>query len=279
MQGVIIKNISNDYVVKTKNGKYVCKPRGKFRNVNITPLVGDIVEIDDVNNYILEIYPRKNKLIRPSVANIDQALIVTSVKDPDFNSSLLDKMLTIISFNNIKPIICFTKLDLLKKDEKKNIDKYINYYKSIGYVVTTNEKIDNFNNLFTDKLTVFTGQTGAGKSSLLNKLDSNLKLKTGEISKALGRGRHTTRHVELFELNGGLVVDTPGFSSLEFYDMKPIDIRDNMKDMFDNLEYCKYRDCMHLNEDGCYVKKLVEKGQILESRYNNYINFVRLDKK
>jgi len=110
-------------------------------------------------------------------------------------------------------------------------------------------------------------------------LDNTLELKTGEISYALGRGKHTTRHVELFEINDGLVVDTPGFSSLEFYDMNKIDIRDNMKEMFDNLEYCKYRDCMHQNEDGCYVKKLVEDKKILQTRYDNYLNFLRMCKK
>jgi len=279
MQGVIIKNISNDYVVKTKMGKYICKARGKFRNDKIVPLVGDNVIIDTDNNYILEIKKRHNSLIRPTVANIDQALIVTSVKEPNFNTNLLDKLLTIISYNNIVPIICFTKLDLLSDNEKKEIDKYINYYKSIGYKIVTNEKKSNFKHLFKDKLTVFTGQSGAGKSSLLNMLDNTLELKTGEISYALGRGKHTTRHVELFEINDGLVVDTPGFSSLEFYDMNKIDIRDNMKEMFDNLEYCKYRDCMHQNEDGCYVKKLVEDKKILQTRYDNYLNFLRMCKK
>ena len=138
MRGVIIKNISNDYVVKTENGKYICKPRGKFRNDKITPMVGDNVIIDADNSYILEILPRKNSLVRPIVANIDQALIVTSVKSPDFNTNLLDKLLTIISYNNIKPIICLTKLDLLNENERKEIDKYINYYQEIGYEVVTN---------------------------------------------------------------------------------------------------------------------------------------------
>ena len=125
-----------------------------------------------------------------------------------------------------------------------------------------------------DKLTVFTGQSGAGKSTLINLLDKSLKLKTGAISKALGRGKHTTRCVELFNVFDGLVVDTPGFSSLDFGEMSNIDIRDNMREMFDNLEFCKYRDCMHINEDGCMVKKKVDNLEIMKSRYENYLKFV-----
>lgn len=274
MEGLIIKNISNDYLVKVGNQKYVCKPRGKFRNKNITPLVGDRVIIDVDNNYILDILERKNSLIRPSVANIDQALIVTSVKSPDFSTNLLDKLLVIISYNNIEPVICFTKLDLLNDSEREEIDDYINYYESVGYKVVTNENKNNFNDIFRNKLSVITGQSGAGKSSLLNMLDKNLELKTNEISKALGRGKHTTRHVELYEINDGYVVDTPGFSAIDLSDISKIAIRDNMKEMFDNLDDCKYRDCMHVKEDGCAVKEKVKDGQIKMSRYNNYKSFI-----
>ena len=274
MEGLIIKNISNDYLVKVGNQKYVCKPRGKFRNKNITPLVGDRVIIDADNNYMLDILKRKNSLVRPSVANIDQALIVTSVKSPDFSTNLLDKLLVIISYNNIEPVICFTKLDLLNDREREEIDEYINYYESVGYKVVTNENKNNFSDIFRNKLSVITGQSGAGKSSLLNMLDKNLELKTNEISKALGRGKHTTRHVELYEINGGYVVDTPGFSAIDLSDISKIAIRDNMKEMFDNLDDCKYRDCMHIKEDGCAVKEKVKDGQIKKSRYNNYKSFI-----
>ena len=274
MEGIITKNISNDYVVNSNNREYVCKARGKIRYNNLTPLVGDIVSFDDKTNYILDIKTRKNSLIRPSVSNVDQAIIVTSVKHPNLDTNLLDRLLTIISYNNIEPIICFTKLDLLDNSELVNISKYIDYYKSIGYRVYINTDIDNIKKIFKDKLTVFTGQSGAGKSSLLNKLDSNLELKTDEISMALGRGKHTTRHVELFEIEDGFVVDTPGFSSVDFNCMSKLDIRDNMKEMFDNLDKCKYRDCMHIKEDGCYVKELVNEGKILKDRYDNYVNFI-----
>lgn len=274
MEGFIIRNISNDYVVKSNSKIYNCKARGKFRNMKLVPLVGDYVTFDEDNLYLLDIKRRKNCLVRPSVANVDQAIIVSSVKKPDLDTNLLDKLLTIISFNNIEPIICFTKLDLLDDLERKDIDIYINYYKNIGYKVVTNENRDNFFNLFKNKISVLTGQSGAGKSSLLNLLDSSLNLKTDEISLALNRGKHTTRHTELFEVMDGYVVDTPGFSNVDFHDMSIMDIRDNMKEMFDYLDNCKYRDCMHIKEDGCYVKEMVASGDILSSRYDNYKYFV-----
>ena len=274
MEGLIIKNISNDYTVRAGNIDYICKARGKFRNENIIPVVGDKVIFNDANKYILEIKSRTNCLIRPSVSNIDNAIVVTSVKHPDLDTFLLDKLLTIISYNNINPIICFTKLDLLDDKELIKIEEYINYYRGIGYVVLRNDRLEEFNNIFKDKLTVFTGQSGAGKSSLLNKLDSNLNLKTDSISFALGRGKHTTRHTELYEIMGGYIVDTPGFSEVDFNGMSRSDIRDNMYEMFDNLDYCKYRDCMHIKEDGCYVKEKVSNKEILQSRYDNYKIFI-----
>lgn len=272
MTGIIIKNISNDYTVNCNGIHYVCKPRGKFRLDKWTPLVGDIVTIDEKENYILEIKKRKNELIRPCVANVDIAVIVTSVKEPNFDSNLLDKQLTIISYNNIIPVIYFTKLDLLNDTKREEMKKIISYYEKIGYIVSTDhvdllKKIEN-------KIVVLTGQSGAGKSTLLNKIDPTLELKTNEISQALGRGKHTTRHTELHYTHNTYIVDTPGFSKIDFYDMTNIDIRDNMKEMFDNLHLCKYSDCMHIKEDGCYIKTLVEKKEILESRYNNYKNFI-----
>lgn len=274
MEGKIIKLISNDYTVLSNNKKYICKSRGKFRKLKISPLVGDQVVFDDINNYILEVKKRKNELVRPPVANIDQAFIITSVKHPNFSTNLLDKLIDIIEFNNIEPIICFTKLDLLNKEEQNDIDVYINYYKKIGYKVFTNTQISEIKEQFKNKISVFTGQTGAGKSTLLNNINPNLKIKTDDISYALGRGKHTTRHVELIELENGFVADTPGFSSLEFIDMKDIDIRDNFVEFELYKEKCKYRDCMHDKEDECEVKNKVRSGDILESRYQNYLNFI-----
>ena len=274
MEGIIIKNESNNYTVRTPKGINICKPRGKFRLDKITPLVGDHVSIDDINNYLLDIKQRKNSLIRPQIANVDIAIIVTSVKEPNFDSNLLDKLLTIISYNNITPVICLTKLDLLNVEEKEYITKIISYYQSIGYDVVTNDDIKELKKIIEGKIVVFAGQSGAGKSSLLNKLDKTLSLETNKISKALGRGKHTTRCVTLYNIDNALVADTPGFSSVDFRGMTKLDIRDNMKEMFDNLDKCKYRDCMHIKEDDCEVKRLLESNKILESRYNNYKSFI-----
>lgn len=271
MEGLIIRVLSNDYSVLVNDKIYLCKPRGKFRNLNITPVVGDKVLIDIKNNYLLEILPRKNSLIRPLIANIDQALIITSCKYPDFDSNLLDKLLVLIEFNNIKPIIIFTKLDLLNNEETKNIDEIIKYYSKIGYEVYKNTEIEKIKTCFKDKVSVFTGQSGAGKSTLLNRLDITLNLDTNDISYKLGRGKHTTRHVELHHILDGLVADTPGFSKLSLLEMEPSDIRDNFIEFNIYKENCKYRDCMHIKEDVCNVK---DNPNILKSRYENYKNFI-----
>jgi len=274
MEGRIVKLISNDYTVLSNETTYVCKSRGKFRNMNISPLVGDKVIFDDKNNYIMDVLPRKNFLIRPSVSNIDQAIIVASVKDPNFSTNLLDKLLVMIEFNSVKPIIVFSKLDLLNKEELEEINVYINYYKFIGYDTYLNTDIEEIRKLFKDKITVFTGQTGSGKSTLLNKLDIRLSIKTDITSKALGRGKHTTRHVELLTMYDGLVADTPGFSSMEFYGMSIQDIRDNFIEFNEYRENCKYADCMHDKEVDCAIKEKLKEGIILQSRYESYLNFI-----
>ncbi len=273
MNGKIIKVLSNDYTVRLENGeKALCKARGVFRNKKITPLAGDNVIVDLKKNIITDILPRKNELIRPPVSNIDIALIVVSVKEPSFSSNLLDKMINIIEFNNITPIIVITKYDLL--DDHKKIDEIISYYKKIGYKVFINNQIDELKKIFREKVTILTGQTGVGKSTLINKLEKSMNLETNEISKALGRGKHTTRHVELYDLFYGFVADTPGFSSLSFINMTKEDIRDNFIEFNEYKDKCKYRDCMHLKEDCCEIKKLVKENVILNSRYENYTKFI-----
>lgn len=273
MIGRIIKIVSNDYTVKCEDGNtYICKARGVFRNKKITPLVGDFVKITKEKNLIEEIIKRKNELIRPPVSNIDIALVVTSAKEPDFSSNLLDKMIDIIEFNNIMPVICISKYDLL--DNTKEMDEIIAYYKKIGYKVFINTQIEDIKKIFKDNITILTGQTGVGKSSLINKLEKSMDLKTGEISKALGRGKHTTRHTELFELFDGYVADTPGFSSLNFIGMNKEDIRDNFIEFNEYKDKCKYRDCMHVNEDDCEIKRRVANNEILKSRYDNYVKFI-----
>lgn len=274
MIGRIIKCISNDYTVLADDKTYLCKSRGKFRKLQLTPLVGDLVKFDEQHCYILEILPRKNSLVRPPVANIDQAILITSVRHPDFSSHLLDKLITVVEFNHIKPIICFTKLDLLEEKEKAKMEKIISYYREIGYEVFTNTEVKKIKGIFKQKVSVFTGQTGAGKSTLLNKLDSTLQIKTGEISMALGRGRHTTRHTELLSIEGGLVADTPGFSALSLEELSPEDIRDQFVEFNQYRHLCKYKDCMHRKEQHCMIKEKVEDGTILKSRYDNYLNFI-----
>ena len=273
MNGKIIKIISNQFTVLADK-EYICTARGKFRNQNITPIVGDNVVFDINKLSITEIKKRQNELKRPTVSNVDQALIIASVKDPDLDLYLLDKLLCIIEFNNIKPIICFTKLDLL--EDKKEIENIKKYYQKIGYQVFYNND-EKLKTIFKDKITVFAGQSGAGKSTLLNILDNTLNLKTGEISKALGRGKHTTRHVELLPILDGWCADTPGFSALSLDEMKTSDIRDNMIEFNNFKEKCAYKDCMHDKENECEIKNRLN-SDILISRYDNYLKFKRKEK-
>ena len=272
MRGQIVKIISNLYFVSNNNRVYECRARGKFRNMSITPKVGDYVEFDEANNYILDILPRKNTLIRPMVSNIDQAFIVTSLKMPDFSTNLLDKLLVVLEYNNIKPIIVLTKKDLLNKNEIVQLRPVIDYYKKIGYKVLYNYNLFRIKRMLKNKTTVFTGQTGSGKSTLLNRLNKGLNLETGEISRALGRGKHTTRHVELISMYRGKVLDTPGFSSIDLNDLTKEQIRDCFIE-FNNYT-CDFKDCMHLNEKKCLVKEAVNNNKILSSRYENYKKFL-----
>ena len=272
MIGQIVKIINEDCFVSKDNKIYVCKPRGKLRNDNVFLKVGDYVSFDDKNNYILEQMDRTSDLERPSVANIDQAFIITSLKNPSFSSNLLDKLLVVCEINNIKPIICLTKKDLLDKSELKSMNPIVSYYKSLGYKVLYNKEKFKIKKLFKNKTTVFTGQTGAGKSTLLNTLDKTLNFEVGEISKALGRGKHTTRIITLINLFNGKVLDTPGFSSI---DLKSYSI-DQIKNSFIefNKYTCPYKNCNHINEVDCMVKKACNDGKILKSRYENYIKFI-----
>ena len=183
--------------------------------------------------------------------------------------------MVICEYNKIKPVIVFTKADLLDENEFEDIKFVISYYKKIGYEVYMNDDISKVKKIFKGNVCVFTGQSGAGKSTLLNKINPNLNLKTGEISLALNRGKHTTRHTELHELCGGLVADTPGFSALEFTGMSKEDIRDNFVEFNLYRDECQFRDCFHIQEKKCKVKEKVLDGTILKSRYDNYINFLK----
>lgn len=272
-KGLITKLTGGLYTVRDEsNNTFELKARGKFRHTKESPKVGDRVMFDD--EFIKELLPRENNLSRPALANIDQAILINSCKEPDFSFNLLDRFLLLIEHESITPIIVLTKTDLMQTEElnelKEKMKYYESYYRVIYTSTVTQEGSIEFKNIFKDKISMFAGQTGAGKSSLLNTLDTSLNLKTGIISKALGRGKHTTRHSELHDLFGGLVADTPGFSKLEFYDIKEEDVPDCFVDFFELSSQCKYRGCTHINEPHCKVKSEVENGNIIQSRYYNY---------
>ena len=274
MNGKITRIISNLYTVKVGEELYGCRARGRFRNDGISPIVGDNVVIDSEDNYILEILPRTNQLDRPVIANVDMAFIITSTKKPNLDLVLLDKLISVVTFNDIEPVIILTKTDLLVREEEIEYVKNLkNYYEMIGIKVFYNTEVTEIKKVVKNKLVVLAGQTGAGKSSLLNRLDEDLDIKTDEISEALGRGKHTTRHVELYEIGEGLIADTPGFSALDLKDMDKVQLKDSFIE-FANYD-CKFRDCLHNKESNCGVKEAVENKQILKTRYDNYLSFLK----
>lgn len=281
--GLIMKALSGFYYVieDETNQIFECRGRGVFRKKEITPLVGDRVTFDIVDEdkgYITDIHPRTSELIRPPISNVDQVLLVFSVKNPDFNQPLLDRFLAIIEAVHLTPVIVLTKYDLL--DDERKMEPYVAYYRSIGYTVIQTSKyhpetLEPLKDQLKDHISVFAGQSGVGKSSLLNALDASLELNEGEISKALGRGRHTTRHVELFNLYGGLIADTPGFSSLDFveFGIDETILSHSFIDFFELSDGCKFRTCIHQNEPKCAVKEQLGQNDIYDQRYQNYVNF------
>lgn len=272
MKGTIIKTISNHYTVLVGDKKYICEGRGKLKYEKMKPKVGDKVIIDE-NNRITQILPRKNELLRPTIANVEVAYIITSLKHPNLDLNLLDKLLLVVDYHTIEPIICFTKMDLLTEEEKKEFFKIKKYYESIGYQVYISTEIEKIKQTFKDKIGVFTGQTGAGKSTLLNRIDCTLQLATNEISMSLNRGKNTTTHVELLPLCEGWIADSPGFSDVAL-NMSKEQIEEHMIEFKKYKIGCKYKDCMHANEVDCEIKRQVEKGNILKSRYENYLKFI-----
>lgn len=272
MKGQVVKVISENFYVDLGSETIICKQRGKLKNLKMLPLVGDFVLISKEKGVIEEILPRKNMIIRPNVSNITMAFVITSFKNPDFSTNLLDKLLVQLEINKIKPVICLTKRDLISDHDFLKYKETLDYYQELGYIVVYNHEIDKIKKILENNTTVFIGQTGSGKSTLLNKLFSDLNLKTGEVSLALGRGRHTTRHVEIIKIDNINVLDTPGFSALSFLNYEEVDVRDAFIE-FKNYP-CMYHDCMHIKEDECMVKKAVNKKQILLSRYMNYQNFI-----
>lgn len=282
-EGQIVKALSGYYYVQDKetNKIWQCRARGVFKNRNITPLVGDYVVYEsstDSEGTVIEVLERKNELIRPPIANVDQVLLVFSVEEPAFNALLLDKFLVHIEAAGIQPIICLSKADLLDSVEEKYPE--IRVYSQIGYTVLNTSTLfktglEELKQILMSRTTVLAGQSGVGKSSLLNALHPSLNLETQAISSRLGRGRHTTRHVELIPLPfGGVVADTPGFSQLDFLHIEP----EELGRLFIEFKFyesdCKFRGCLHLNEPDCAVKQAVQESKLAPHRYQHYLQFL-----
>ncbi|WP_088005887.1 ribosome small subunit-dependent GTPase A [Indiicoccus explosivorum] len=281
-KGQIRKALSGFYYVKDGDRFVQCRGRGVFRNRQISPLVGDFVDYEAENDRegtITHVHERKNELIRPPIANIDQAILVFSAKEPDFHPLLLDRFLTVIESYDIEPVIILTKMDLPDAEEKERLARYSEDYRAIGYEVFHVMKGDEslaaeLLPLLAGNTSVLAGQSGVGKSTLLNTLLPELELKTGVISDALNRGKHTTRHVELIEVNGGLLADTPGFSSLDFNHIEKEELSGYFPEMAERSPACKFRECLHTNEPKCAVKAAVQSGGIPEYRYTHYVQFL-----
>lgn len=268
--GIITKCLGGLYTVETLDGILECKARGIFRNRGISPYVGDTVEIQ--NGVISEILNRKNCIIRPPLANLDQLIFIVSTCNPSPNYLILDKFIAIAEYKGITPIIAITKTDLGSGAEIKEI------YKNIGidvFAIDYNnpETIEVFRNLLKGKISALTGNSGAGKSTLLNAVDSDLNIPTAEISKKLGRGKHTTRHAQLYKLSeGGYIADTPGFSTFETnrYDIiRKEELADCFRE-FRKYTDCRFRDCSHTCEKGCKVIEALENSEISASRHESY---------
>ncbi len=273
MQGIIIKSLAGFYYVEADGQVYQTRARGNFRKKGQTPYVGDFVDFsaeDQSEGYILKIHERKNSLVRPPIVNIDQAVVIMSAKEPDFNANLLDRFLVLLEQKTIEPLIYISKLDLL--EDRSQLDDYKAIYEKIGYpfLYSLEELLPHLDK----KVTVFMGQTGVGKSTLLNKIAPDLALETGQISDSLGRGRHTTRAVSFYNVNGGKIADTPGFSSLD-YEVKESELlNDCFPELAEISQGCKFRTCTHTHEPACAVKLALESGQVAQSRYDNYLQFL-----
>ena len=283
INGKIIKGIGGFYYVDTENGLYECRARGIFRKNKITPLVGDRVSISVVDEenkkgVVEEIEERDTELVRPPIANVDKALIVFAIKNPSPNLSLLDRFIVLAEKENLEIVIVFTKVDLDTDGELLGELKDI--YEVSGYKVipVSNQlklNIDKIKEELKENTVVFAGPSGVGKSSLLNEVDKNFELKTGEVSDKIKRGKHTTRHAELLKLEcGGMVADTPGFSSLTLDDIDESELKEYFIE-FDKYDECRFGSrCIHENEPSCAVKEAVENGDISKKRYESYIQLL-----
>ncbi|MBR5798615.1 MAG: ribosome small subunit-dependent GTPase A [Lachnospiraceae bacterium] len=279
MQGKIIKGIAGFYYVHTPMGLIECKAKGIFRKEQIKPLVGDkvVIEITDEENLkgnITEILPRKNTLIRPASANIDQALVIFAIVKPDPNYNLLDRFLITMEQQNLPAIICFNKKDIATKEEREEL---LRAYGGCGYdVLFVSGKLEEGLSEITDRLkgktTVVAGPSGVGKSTIINALYPQAQMETGEISKKIERGKHTTRHAQLFALDDDtFIMDTPGFTSLNIGEMEKEELQGFYPEFAEHEKNCKFGGCAHISEPVCGVKDALSEGKISKVRYDNYV--------
>lgn len=280
MIGKIMKGIAGFYYVGVvESGVYECKAKGIFRKDKIKPLVGDDVEIEVLNEEeklgnIVKILPRRSKLIRPAVANIDQALVIFAAREPKPNLSLLDRFLVIMEKQDVPVIICFNKQDLCDEEE---VGRLKEIYEACGYPVVLasakqGEGIEEIKSLLRGKTTTVAGPSGVGKSSLTNLLQNEVQMETGEISKKLGRGRHTTRHSQIIQIEKDTwLYDTPGFTSFYVEEIEKEELRFYFREFSKYEGTCRFQGCTHTHEPGCMVKNALEEGKISKERYENYL--------
>ena len=277
-EGRIVKALSGFYYVLDGNKIWQCRARGIFKMKGISPLVGDWVTYDQEQNqegYIQTIGNRKTQLVRPPIANVDQAVLVFSLAEPAFSPLLLDKFLVHTESAGLRSIICLSKADLYPAGYRAIKD----LYEGMGYEVLVTSKdsqqgMEELKNLLQDQISVFSGQSGVGKSTILNAIFPGANLITGQISERLRRGKHTTRHVELIPVEGGFVADTPGFSQLDFFNIEPEELGYYFIEFKAFIPDCKFRGCLHITEPNCAVREALGEGKIDKKRYKNYVIFL-----
>ena len=279
--GRIIKSLSGVYRVDVNGEMYDTKPRGLFRKNKFSPIVGDVVDFEVENiteGYIHHVHERKNELKRPPVSNVDHLVLVMSAVEPEFSTQLLDRFLVIAHSYHMRPRILVTKRDITSPNMQNTILQTLKVYEKMGYNTQFISVEDHIGEVFTqwgEGQVVLSGQSGVGKSTLLNKYFPELDIETQHISKALNRGRHTTRHVELFERENGFIADTPGFSALDFNHIQKGEVKHYFMEINEYGEQCKFRDCNHINEPKCNVKNEIEKGNIAHFRYEHYLQLFK----
>lgn len=276
MEGLIIKSVAGFYYVKTSDKIYQCKARGIFRKDGIVPLVGDKVIIKELNEseaVIDKIYPRKNEFIRPAIVNVDCIVMVIAVKKPEPNLTIIDKFLVMAEYNHSDIVVCFNKADLAEaKDLERLLEIYGDIYTTVCVSGVTGQGVPQLKKLIKGRTCALAGPSGVGKSTLLNRMEGRALAEVGEISDKSQRGKHTTRHVELFELeNGGMLFDTPGFTSFNVLKAEEGELAYLYPEMIPYIGNCRYDNCRHLSEPDCDIRKAVAEGKIHKSRYESYI--------